>query len=272
MYSIGNHTKALFYRLVSEIIEFQDVPDEMIQSFNYEQFELNEDELFDIKNINRIWNLANAIEKRLYRRSRKVIFVLLDGIGYEIRKRYQSLKEIMTELDWTMNHSDFQQYIMELKDKEKLNDWNKALVSPKVFRIPKSKYKKKTCSVMMPFSPDFDDIYEIIKSTCQEIKIDCIRADDIWNNEILIQDIFELLYKPQIIIVDFTGRNSNVFYETGIAHTLGKIVIPISQDIKDVPFDLQHLRVLEYKKTDVGLENLKKKLHTRISTILKQLI
>jgi len=41
-------------------------------------------------------------------------------------------------------------------------------------------------------------------------------------------------------IADCTGRNPNVFYEIGIAHTLGRNVVMITE--ADVPFDLRHLR------------------------------
>ncbi|MCT7486360.1 hypothetical protein N5T98_04880 [Aliarcobacter cryaerophilus] len=60
----------------------------------------------------------------------------------------------------------------------------------------------------------------------------CKRADDIWEDHTFIQDIFSLIYKSKIVIVDFTGKNPNVMYETGIAHTLGKIVIQNLADIQ----------------------------------------
>ena len=51
-------------------------------------------------------------------------------------------------------------------------------------------------------------------------------------------------FKSRIVICDFSERNPNVFYEVGIAHTLGKHVIPITQTPNDVPFDLQHPRYI----------------------------
>jgi hypothetical protein len=38
-------------------------------------------------------------------------------------------------------------------------------------------------------------------------------------------DVWNSIYSSSIIIADCTGRNPNVFYELGIAHTLGKPVI-----------------------------------------------
>jgi hypothetical protein len=46
----------------------------------------------------------------------------------------------------------------------------------------------------------------------------------------------------RIVIADLNSRNPNVFYETGIAHTLGRDVIQIAQSIEDVPFDLRAIR------------------------------
>ncbi len=37
-----------------------------------------------------------------------------------------------------------------------------------------------------------------------------------------------------------TGRNPNVFYEVGYAHALGKIVLLLTQNAEDIPFDLKH--------------------------------
>jgi len=45
-------------------------------------------------------------------------------------------------------------------------------------------------------------------------------------------------------------------YELGIAHTLGKPVLLLSQAKKDVPFDLGHLRFIIYSDDEAGLQNL----------------
>lgn len=66
------------------------------------------------------------------------------------------------------------------------------------------------------------------------------------------------------MVVDFTGKNPNVMYETGIAHTLGKHVIPISQSLADVPFDMQHHRVLKYLPNREGLAALEAKLSRKL--------
>jgi hypothetical protein len=70
--------------------------------------------------------------------------------------------------------------------------------------------------------------------------------------------------------VDFTEKNPNVMYETGIAHTLGKHVVPITQSLDDVPFDMRHHRVLKYLPNGEGLDALQRALTDRLVTISKE--
>lgn len=142
--------------------------------------------------------------------------------------------------------------------------------SPSVFKIPQKQVNEKLISVMMPFNPAFRGTYEAIKRVTDHMELECLRADDIWENSTFIQDIFDLIYCAKIIIVDFTDRNPNVMYETGIAHTLGKSVIPIAQSLSDIPSDLSHHRALKYLPNDEGYRNLANELYKRIKSILEE--
>lgn len=139
--------------------------------------------------------------------------------------------------------------------------------TPGVFKIPDEKVDENLVSVMMPFSKEYDDVYAHIKSACSSLWLECKRADDIWEDHTIIQDIFSLIYKSKIVIVDFTGKNPNVMYETGIAHTLGKIVIPITQNLADIPSDIQHHRALKYLSNSEGLKSFEDGLRSRLESI-----
>jgi hypothetical protein len=138
--------------------------------------------------------------------------------------------------------------------------------SPYVFQIPTGYIEADLVAVMMPFSTAFADAYQSIKRAASDCGLRCQRADDVWVNSTIVQDIFELIFKAQVVVVDFTGKNPNVMYETGIAHTLGKHVVPISQSLDDVPFDMRHHRVLTYLSNTEGLG----KLATYLSLKLRQ--
>jgi hypothetical protein len=132
----------------------------------------------------------------------------------------------------------------------------KITFAPNVFQVPDANVELDLVAVMMPFSKEFDPVYAAIGSACSTNAFRCLRADNIWDEPTIIQDIFNLIFRAQVVVVDFSGRNSNVMYETGIAHTLGKHVVPITQSLDDVPFDMRHHRTLKYLPNTEGLATL----------------
>ena len=151
-------------------------------------------------------------------------------------------------------------------------DHNGLLVNPTAFKTPRDRSHSETgllVAVMMPFRKEFDGVYQTIESACRRLGFTARKADDMWLDQVIIQDIFTLLYQADIVIVDFSGSNPNVMYETGIAHTLGKEVIPLAQNIEsDVPFDMRHRRVLAYVANKQGLEDMGNKLFSKLRQYL----
>lgn len=143
----------------------------------------------------------------------------------------------------------------------------KITFSPDVFDIPTSPIERDLVAVMMPFDAGLSGVYSAIQTACLNASFRAVRADSIWDNSTIIQDIFDLIYRSTVVVVDFTGKNPNVMYETGIAHTLGKLVVPISQSIDDIPFDMRHHRVLKYLNNDQGLNDLTAALSTKLSQV-----
>jgi hypothetical protein len=144
---------------------------------------------------------------------------------------------------------------------------SQVLVTPTAFSIPHSPQEADLVAVMMPFDVAFNPVYAAIQRACAEAGLRCQRADDIWQESVIIQEVFNLLYCSRIVVVDFTDRNPNVMYETGIAHTLGRPVVPISQSYDHVPFDLRQHRVLKYLPNAEGLAAMQTTLAERLRTL-----
>lgn len=143
---------------------------------------------------------------------------------------------------------------------------------PTVFTIPENeKIEPTLASAMMPFDAGFLAVFDAIKAATENVGLRCRRADDIWENAAIIEDIVSLIDKSRVIICDCTGRNPNVFYEIGIAHTLGREVILITQIDADIPFDLRHLRYVKYLNNTEGRLALQSALEGRLTTLLNDL-
>ena len=140
---------------------------------------------------------------------------------------------------------------------------------PKVFQLPQdSIVQNSLVSVMMPMNAAFNEVYSVIRQLVEDLKLECRRADDIWQSHAIMEDIVSLIAKSRIVIADCSGDNPNVFYEMGIAHTVGRDVIPISQSDRSLPFDIAHHRVLKYLDNAEGRLALGKALSGRITKLL----
>ena len=140
---------------------------------------------------------------------------------------------------------------------------------PTVFQIPEHEHiEPALASAMMPFEVGFNQVYESIRQAADNAGLRCRRADDIWENAAIIQDVVALIDRSRIVVCDCSGRNPNVFYEAGIAHTLGREVILIAQGEHDIPFDLRHLRHIRYLNNAEGRAALTEALQARMQTVL----
>jgi hypothetical protein len=125
-----------------------------------------------------------------------------------------------------------------------------------------------TCMVLMPFKEPFDTYFlSIIKPAVNAAKLESIRGDSLFRPSPIMADIWQMIQDAKVLVADLTEKNANVFYELGLAHALGKPVVLLADNLADVPFDLQSLRVIIYDKNDPawGAE-----LKTRITESLKE--
>ena len=166
----------------------------------------------------------------------------------------------LTHTHWSINPADLFKILL-------MNQQNNAIV-PKVFSLdPGGQKTDHLVSVMMPFSAEFKAVYTALQAAVAAANLQCKRADDFWEHHAIMQDIVNLISRARIVICDCTGRNPNVFYEAGIAHTLGKEVIIITQSADDIPFDLRHLRFIRYLNNKEGLRRLSEEVQGRIETL-----
>ncbi len=119
----------------------------------------------------------------------------------------------------------------------------------------------------MPFDAKFDPVYAALQQAAAGLGMRCQRADDIWEHDHVIQDVVSLIGKAKVIICDLSDRNPNVFYETGIAHTLGREVILIAQTVADVPFDVASIRHVRYLSNAEGCAKLETEVTNRLKTL-----
>jgi len=127
----------------------------------------------------------------------------------------------------------------------------------------------------MPFAPEFREVYdEAIRLAADDVAsrsdrvIVCRRGDDIVSPGSVTREIVGSIYSADVVIADLTGNNPNVFYELGVAHTLGNKTIMITQDLSGVPFDVSAYRLIRYDPSATGLARLRASLGATIEAVV----
>ena len=115
---------------------------------------------------------------------------------------------------------------------------------------------------LIPMHSDFNNVYRAgIEVACFNAGADCERVDESIFVESVIERVHTQIAKANIVISDMTGRNPDVFFETGFACALKKQVILLTQNVNDIPFDMKHYPHIIYDENIVRLrEELEKRL------------
>jgi len=109
-----------------------------------------------------------------------------------------------------------------------------------------------TCFVVMPFAAPLGDYYKkVYEPAIEKAGLKPVRADnEIFGTGKIMDQVWSGINSAKVLVAELTTRNPNVFYELGLAHALKKPVVLVSANENDVPFDLQHIRVIYYDVND----------------------
>jgi len=122
----------------------------------------------------------------------------------------------------------------------------------------------KRAFVIMPFAPEFDDVYVLgIREVAEKLGIVVERADVIEHNQSIPELIKDRIERADIIIAETSRHNPNVFYEVGLAHGKNKETILICRDTRTIPFDIATINHLSYS----NIVELREKLETRLKAM-----
>ncbi|MFK7923649.1 MAG: hypothetical protein AB8H47_16950 [Bacteroidia bacterium] len=113
-----------------------------------------------------------------------------------------------------------------------------------------------TSLIIMPLEaywsqPLWDHLNKILGS----MGYDTTQASPLFQQNV-IENSWSRMNEVDLIIADLTYKHPDVFYKVGMAHTLGKNVVVISQHARDIPPDFQQFPAIIYDNNLPGLERL----------------
>jgi len=130
------------------------------------------------------------------------------------------------------------------------------------------------CFVIMPFRDELTQFFDhAVKPVVTGLGLECKLAKDFrGGHSDIIEEIWVALNEARFIIADLTGQNPNVYYELGMAETLGKRVIAIHKNVpsgEQLPFDVRVRRTVFYEDTMAGGAAFQAELREHIEAILQ---
>ncbi len=124
----------------------------------------------------------------------------------------------------------------------------------------------RTVFTVMPFTPEYRDVFASYRDVCKEFGFDAVRTDELDTNERIVQTIIEGIRTSAFVITDVSEIKPNVFYELGFAQGFGKQVIVTARKGTTLPFDISDVPVILWD----GQENLKEQLRKRIRAVAQR--
>jgi hypothetical protein len=160
---------------------------------------------------------------------------------------------------------------------------DEEIYSPNINELEKSVFGKPLITpqfqsdifMVMPFRPKLNEIYNTtIKSVAEELKLVIKRGDDFSSPQgFIMSEIWSAICACKLVIAEYTAVageiNGNVYYEIGIADTIGKPVIFLTQTLEKMPFDVRHRRLIYYENSIPGGKKLHEDLKKMVERMMK---
>ncbi len=154
---------------------------------------------------------------------------------------------------------------MSLSEAAMLSRHSNGMAVTPVFGRPRKPNERTEVFVLMPFNAKMEKVYtNHIKKIGEELGLTIRRADDIFTPGPFMEKVWDGICAAQLILADCTQKNPNVFYEIGMAHTVGKKVVLITRSEKDIPSDIKHHDYISYVYDPEGVDQLIEKLRAFI--------
>lgn len=133
----------------------------------------------------------------------------------------------------------------------------------------------KKCFVITPIGPANSSIRrkidglidEVIEPVMKELGYEVEVSHRISESGTMTAAIINRVYNSDLVIANLTGNNPNVMYEVALRHASAKPIIHITENVAELPFDVNDQRTIQYADDMFGAMELKETLKKMVMGI-----
>lgn len=137
------------------------------------------------------------------------------------------------------------------------------------------KNTNKKCFVITPIGPANSPIRrkidglidEVIEPVMKELGYEVEVSHRISESGTMTAAIINRVYNSDLVIANLTGNNPNVMYEVALRHASAKPIIHITENVAELPFDVNDQRTIQYADDMFGAMELKETLKKMAKSI-----
>ncbi len=121
---------------------------------------------------------------------------------------------------------------------------------------------QKKCFIRL--SNDDEMLFDALCEVLNSVNLEGVKSKGLESVKVLDR-LWQEINESELLILDISEKNTTAFYELGLAHTLGKEVILLVQDARELPFDFKKFKHIIYEKNEGGMERLKAELEAYLT-------
>ncbi|MEU1619196.1 S1 RNA-binding domain-containing protein [Streptomyces sp. NPDC005722] len=120
---------------------------------------------------------------------------------------------------------------------------------------------------------DYDDFYtsELVP-LISDLGMKPVRADSVYGGDSVLTPVWKGIQQAEIVLVVFSDASVNVSIEFAWAYLLGKKMIYLTQDLKEIPADVKDLRTITYSSHYTHMNRMREELRLALAAVREETV
>ncbi|WP_217242891.1 S1 RNA-binding domain-containing protein [Streptomyces sp. AC555_RSS877] len=120
---------------------------------------------------------------------------------------------------------------------------------------------------------DYDNFFKSeLVPLISSLGMTAVRADSLYGGDSVLTPVWKGIQQAEIVLVVFSDESVNVSIEFAWAYLLGKKMIYLTQDLKEIPADVKDLRTITYSSHYAHMNRMREELRLALEAVREETV